>query len=358
LVINLDPYASWIATRWLAPLAERAEYRQLVRRGRVLARKNGVRGLTVGRGLIAAQVTTEGGSPAKVTIRMGSVEEPIWNEAVRSIAGEAALAADLLQGRLTERLAAVFEELGHDLFPYDLRDTMNFCNQCDGLCVHIVAVHYDFVRLLDADPLALLEFRGHDRQIITQMVRAARQGGAREASAPAGEEGAPPPPEDGDGTVRFEPGEALVDGFWERGVVPHLAFRVERVELAVDDSLPVVRALGPGPGEVEPDAVASALVPLMRTGRRRIDAILERAETDSGGEKMTKAPDPVQADGLDDLLVAAAHQHGSLTSGVVAKALGIKPREARVYLQWLVEEGRLSVVGRARSTRYLPVNAD
>lgn len=63
-----------------------------------------------------------------------------------------------------------------------------------------------------------------------------------------------------------------------------------------------------------------------------------------------------EAGTLDHVLVEAAALHGWLTSSQVAKAMQIPQLRAREYLRWLVEEGRLRVKGRARSTRYFPVD--
>lgn len=61
-----------------------------------------------------------------------------------------------------------------------------------------------------------------------------------------------------------------------------------------------------------------------------------------------------EGESLDDLLVAAAEQHGELSAAQVADAIGVTTRKARQYLRWLVEEGRLKTVGRTKATRYLP----
>lgn len=337
---------SWLEKRWLAPILEANELRLAVRRGKVVARKGWVNNIKVRPGLITAQVTRDSGASCDVSVRMEAIDET-WDAVVERLANEAALAADLLGGRVTERLAVVFEEEGHDLFPFDLRDVKNFCSghPDDPNCIDAIAVHFDFAKLINAHPMTLFEFRGRAQAALIEEMRELRQSDAADPVA-SGEPSA--------STV--EPAKAILDGYWERGVVPHLAFRVERTHLSETDALPVVRALGPGPGETPPEDVVRVLAPLMRTARRRMDAIHDRAESDA--VEMQEAPDPIAAESLDDLLVAAAHQHGSLTSGFVAKALGIDPREARQYLKWLVDEGRLAVIGRARGTKYLPVGAE
>jgi uncharacterized Zn finger protein len=343
--VTTDEY-SWIEKRWLSPILEANELRLSVRRGKVIARKGWVRKLSVRPGLITGQVTSDTGASCEVSVRMEAIDET-WDAVIERLANEAALAADLLGGRVTERLAFVFEEEGHDLFPFDLRDVKNFCSghPDDPNCIDAIAVHFDFARLINGHPMTLFEFRGRSQAELVESMRELRQSDDAETN--------------GDGEPAqssVEGAKALLDGYWERGVVPHLAFRVERTRLSETDALPVVRALGPGPGETPPEEVVRVLAPLMRTARKRMDAIHDRAESDA--VEMQEAPDPIAAESLDDLLVAAAHQHGSLTSGFVANALGIDPREARQYLKWLVEEGRLAVVGRARGTKYLPVGAE
>lgn len=62
--------------------------------------------------------------------------------------------------------------------------------------------------------------------------------------------------------------------------------------------------------------------------------------------------------GLDEVLVAAAKKHGFLQTTPVARALGVRRLKALKYLKWLVEEGRLKVVGEYKQRRYLPIEED
>lgn len=337
---------TWLERRWLSPLLESSEHRLSVRRGRVVARKGWVKRLKVGPGLISASVSTDSGGVHEVTVRMDVIDE-VWDRAADRIANEGALAADVLGGRITPNVASVFEEEGNDLFPFDLFDLKNFClgHPDDPVCIDAIAVHFEFARLVTAHPMTLFEFRGRTQAALIEEVRQRRSGGDVTPADDAGAAAA---------SAGVEATDALLEGFWERGVVPHLAFRVERARLSEADALPVVRALGPGPSEIPPEDVVRVLAPLMRTARKRMDAIHERAESEP---MEMQAPDPMAAQSLDDILVAAAHQHGSLSSGFVANALGIEPREARQYLKWLVEEGRLLVRGRARGTKYYPIDA-
>src|SRR5690606_34121909 len=151
-----------------------------------------------------------------VSVRMKIVGESVWQQVVARIAAEAALAADLLQGHVTDRLATVFEEEGYELFPFDLSDQSNFCNCREDarVCTHAIATHFAFVSLMVADPTGLLEFRGRSRAQLVNEVRASRKSGSGEVPAVSADD------EPETEAAGLEPAEALLDGFWERAVIP------------------------------------------------------------------------------------------------------------------------------------------
>jgi len=349
---------TWILDRWIAPVLDLPELRHQVRRGKILARKGWVQDLSIRPGLLTAEVTSDSGESHSVKVRMDVIDGPTWLVVVEAISDEAALLADLLRGRLSERLAEIFEEAGHDLFPFDLRDVSNYCSCREDavVCTGAVATHIHFAEVIQADPMKLLHYRGKEKEWLVDEVRGKR-GGVLQSSARAPTTGAHARP----GAARDEAfekaGEALRDGFWQRGETPNLSFSIDAEELASNDVLPVVRALGPGPGNTSPEEVIAALAPLVRTGRLRVEQILDRADAESD----VPLPDEVEAlpqpESLDEMVVAAAHKKGQLTTGSLAKALGLSVREARELLQELVAAGRLKVVGKARGTRYLPPGA-
>lgn len=360
---------AWIYDRWTAPLYDMAELRQQVRRGKILARKGNVRDLQIRAGLLSAEVISDSGESHAVKIRMDIIDQPTWVSVVEAISGEAALAADLIRGRLSERLAEIFEEAGHDLFPFDLRDVSSYCSCREDakVCTGAVATHLHFAEVIQADPMKLLAFRGRDKAWLEDEVRERRGGAAVVSPNQAGKSGKPGKPvkngKPGKGETKSDANESLVpasslkDGFWERGAVPAIAFMLEHAHYEAEESFPVVRALGPGPGDLSPSELADALTPLLRISRHRIEHILDRAEHESEAP-----PPPVEAvpetEPLDELLIAAARRQGQLTTGMVAQALGVSAREAREYLQYLVTAGKLKVVGKARGTRYLPLEID
>lgn len=351
---------AWIYDRWTAPLYDLAELRQQVRRGKVLARKGNVRDLQIRSGLLSAEVMSEAGESHAVKIRMDIIDQPTWVAVVDAISDEAALAADLIRGRLSERLAEIFEEAGHDLFPFDLRDVSSYCSCREDakVCTGAVATHLHFAEVIQADPMKLLAFRGRDKGWLEDEVRE-RRGGPATASVQKTVKGGKVG-KNHKGEAKHEVSEALAptsslkDGFWQAGPVPNIVFMLEQAPYEAEESFPVVRALGPGPGDLAPAELAEALTPLLRISRLRIEHILDRAEHESD------APPPAvetlpEAEPLDDLLIAAAKRQGQLTTGMVSQALGVSAREAREYLQYLVSTGKLKVVGKARGTRYLPL---
>jgi len=349
---------TWILDRWLAPVLDLPELRHQVRRGKILARKGWVRDLTIRAGLLTAEVTTDSGESHSVKIRMDVIDGPTWVAVVEAISDEAALLADLLRGRLSERLAEIFEEAGHDLFPFDLRDVSNYCSCREDavVCTGAVATHIHFAEVIQADPMKLLHFRGKEKEWLVDEVRGKR-GGVLQTATRTPTTGAKERPQVMRDEAFERASDALREGFWQRDELPALQFSIDAGELGQGDVLPVVRALGPGPGNASPDEVIAALSPLLRTGRLRVEQILNRVETESD----SPMPDEVEAlpppEAIDEVVVKAAIKKGQLTTGFVAQALGLTAREARELLQELVSAGRLKVVGKARGTRYLPPDA-
>jgi uncharacterized Zn finger protein len=331
----------WLPERWLAPITEASELRTQLRKGRVLARKGCVGDLEVRPGLVTAIVKSEGGGGASVKIRQPPIADAWWDDALDRLAQQAGHAAALLAGRMSRATLSVFEDVGIDLFPFDLRDLANFCSCLEQttVCTHAAATHLVLADAMAADPFVLFEFRGRPKEQLLDGLRARRSG-------PAG----PTVEEPEAAREDTEDGSALLDGYFDRGPLPAIAFHFQPGNgEPQDDGLAVIRALGPGPSAVPPEAVALVLAPLVRIARQRVERLTEQvADVDTSGR------DPGAAGGLDDLLVAAARQAGHLTSSGVAELLHIPQQEARRYLQWLVQEGRLLQVGRARGTRYEP----
>ena len=332
--------AVWWAQRWQDCVLEAREFRVTTRKGRVLARRGRVRGIEVCSGLVTAQVDTDDGESHSVRLRQRPLDESTWDGVVQRLAAEASHAAWLLSGKLTEPMVDAFEAEGAEVFPLDHHDLTYWCACGDdaALCVHAVALHFALAEAIAHDPFVLMEFRGRGRDVLMSGLSDHRPVVLEEV------------PEETDGEEEREAPVSLSKKYWKAGVLPHLAF-VMRVDAVRDvDTLPVVRALGVGPSETSADVIADTLTPVIRVACERLLKSVDRAVDD----QPLAAPARPEAESMDEVLVAAAHQHGALTTSLVAGALGISNTEARRYLQWLVAEGRLEVVGRARGTKYVP----
>jgi uncharacterized Zn finger protein len=340
-----DESGIWVSERWLDCVLESRELRVKVRKGKVIAKRGRVGDIRVRPGLATATVSEDSGALHNVRVRQAPFGDDVWEDIVERLQEEVAHTAVLMTGRITSEMMDLFEASGAELFPFDVQDLTYFCTCSDmgTMCDHAAAMHFALADAIGADPFVLLEFRGRTRGWLTEQLKSASTHDLLAQGLDA--------PSEPDAT---EDVQELARTYWEAGVLPHLAFRMGQRELEGDETLPVVRALGPGPGETEADIIAEVLTPIIVIGQRQLVDIVDRyvdAEPGSGD-----TPDPTVATSMDDVLVAAAYQHGSLTTTFVSDALGVSQSEARRYLRWLVEEGRLVQVGRARGTRYVPTD--
>ncbi len=330
----------WWSQRWLDCVLEARELRIAVRKGRVLARRGRVKRIEIRPGLVTAQVETDDGGSHSVRLRQRPLDQATWDGVVKSLAEEASHAAWLLAGKLTEPMVDAFEAEGAEVFPLDLHDLTYWCACGDdsAMCVHAVAVHFALAEAIAHDPFVLMEFRGRGRERLMEGLSGHRPTVVEEVS------------DELEVDDEREAVTSLSKKYWKAGVLPHLAFVMRVDEVRDGDSLPVVRALGAGPSDTGADVIADTLTPIVRVACERLLKSVDRAV--DAQLPVTEAKG--DAESMEEMLVSAAHQHGALTTSLVAGALGISNTEARRHLQWLVQEGRLEVVGRARGTKYIP----
>ncbi|MGB0588587.1 MAG: FaeA/PapI family transcriptional regulator [Myxococcota bacterium] len=334
--------AVWWSQRWMDCVLDARELRIAVRKGRVLARRGRVKAIEVVSGLVTGQVDTDAGGSHSVRLRQRPLDETTWDGVVQSLASEASHAAWLLAGKLTEPMVDAFEAEGAEVFPLDLHDLTYWCACGDdaAMCVHAVAMHFALAEAIAHDPFVLMEFRGRGRERLMEGLSDHRPVVVEE------------PVEVIEVEDEREAPVSLSKKYWKSGVLPHLAFVMRMDEVRDGDTLPVVRALGVGPSDTSADVIADTLTPVVRVACERLLKSVDRVIE---AQPVTAKAAP-EAESMDEVLVAAAHQHGALTTSLVAGALGISNTEARRYLQWLVQEGRLEVVGRARGTKYIPTD--
>ena len=324
--------------RWNDVLLECREFRTKVRRGRVLARRRRVEGLAIRPGLVTATVEDDSGNSFSVRLRLSIFDPDVWNDVVNRLQGDASHLARLVTGRIDDDMMEAFDASGAELFPYDISDVSYYCTCFDqaAVCIHSVAAHVALADAMEADPFVLMELRGRDRDWLLQAT----------AADLTGEKGSSPQADE-----TSEPATALKDSYWSAGPLPHLAFRSWADTTEEQEGLPVVRALGPGPVDTPPEAIADVLSPLIRVAYQRLDGWMEQVpEPEEDEEERTRS----RAPSLSEVLMATAHQQGFLTSAGVADSLALSVREARRHLQWRVDAGRLTVGGKTRGTRYLP----
>ena len=326
--------------RWNDVLLECRELRTKVRRGRVLARRRRVQGMAIRPGLVTATVEDDSGNSFSVRLRIAILDPDVWDDVAERLQGDPGHRARLVTGRVDDNMMEAFDASGAELFPYDIGDVSYYCTCFDqgAVCIHSVAAHVALADAMEADPFVLLELRGRDRDWLLQAT----------AADITGDKGAT---DQADETS--EPASEIKDTYWTAGPIPHLAIRSWEDNVEDEKGLPVVRALGPGPVDTSPEVIADVLSPLFRVAYQRLDGWMDQVpEPEQEVVAKTRSRSP----SLSEVLMETAHQQGFLTSAGVADSLALSVREARRHLQWLVDEGRLTVVGRTRGTRYLPTD--
>jgi uncharacterized Zn finger protein len=210
----------WWSQRFLAVLDSYGMAGRL-QRGRSYARRGQVIEFTLGPGLVRARV--QGSRPRAYAVSIGvrPLSDAQW-DAVQARLGTAAVyRARLLAGEMPAEIEQVFADCGTPLFPQASRDLEMDCNCPDwGVpCKHLAAVCYVLAEAFDADPFAMLAWRGRERD---QLLAALRGNRADPAGALAG------PPEAGPGAspalrVLADVTGSLAEpaaGFWSPGLSP------------------------------------------------------------------------------------------------------------------------------------------
>lgn len=225
-------------------------------RGRTYARKGQVVTLEVEPGAIRAEV--QGSRPGLYDVVLGvaPVSPAKWGELEAALAGRAAYAATLLDGRLPHEIEDVARDCGIALLPKTSRDLLVDCTCPDAasLCKHIAAVCYLAAEAFDDDPFLLLLWRGRTREDLLAGLRRHRSG--------SGSRRQPDPRRRKRRTARPDPApEAAVpaESFWEAG--PGLdGIRVRPAAARVADA--VLSERGPTGLRVGPLDVEDVLGPM------------------------------------------------------------------------------------------------
>jgi uncharacterized Zn finger protein len=198
----------WWSRRFIAVLDSYGMSSRL-QRGRSYARRGQVLEFALAPGTVTARVQGSRPSPYAVSIKVRPLTPAQWAEVESRLAAQALFRARLLAGEMPAEIEEVFASCGTPLFPEAARDLDMSCNCPDwGMpCKHLAAVCYVLAEEFDADPFAMLAWRGRDRDTLLAALRGKAPAGAGPAGAGpagaspagAGQAGAGPGPSGGQG---------------------------------------------------------------------------------------------------------------------------------------------------------------
>jgi uncharacterized Zn finger protein len=152
-------------------------------RGRNYARAGQVLALDISPGYVTARVQGSRPKPYQVRIQVLPLTTPQWRRVEQALAGQALFRARLLAGEMPQEIEGVFADCGTPLFPRSQHDLEMSCSCPDwGVpCKHLAAVCYVLAETFDADPFAMLAWRGRGRDDLLAALRRLR---AAEPAAP------------------------------------------------------------------------------------------------------------------------------------------------------------------------------
>lgn len=162
---------SWWARRWIQVL-ESFHLGARLTRGRSYARQGQVLAIDVGEGVVKAQVQGSRPTPYRVTIKVKTLSEPEWEKVARNLTVQAALASELLAGRMPEDIEGVFKAAGVSLFPARSHDLQTDCSCPDwsNPCKHVAAVYYLLAEEFDRAPFLIFKLRGMTREGLVDLM--------------------------------------------------------------------------------------------------------------------------------------------------------------------------------------------
>jgi uncharacterized Zn finger protein len=142
-------------------------------RGRTYARSGQVLSLDVGTGHVTALVQGSRVKPYTVKLTVDPLTTRQWQRVEEALAARAVFRARLLAGEMPAEIEQVFADCGTPLFPKSARDLTMTCSCPDWEvpCKHLAAVCYVLAEAFDADPSAMLAWRGKGRTDLLAALR-------------------------------------------------------------------------------------------------------------------------------------------------------------------------------------------
>jgi uncharacterized Zn finger protein len=203
--------AQWWSRRFIEVLESYGMSGRLAR-GRNYARQGQVIGFDLSPGKVTAKVQGSRARPYSVRLGVRKLTGAQWRAVQDRLAAQALFRAKLLAGEMPAEIEEVFLDCGTPLFPETAADLDMDCSCPDwGVpCKHVAAVCYVLAEAFDADPFAMLAWRGRSREELLGSLRLV-------APVPAASAGEPAPARLG------PPGEPLAEcaeRFWDAGLSP------------------------------------------------------------------------------------------------------------------------------------------
>ncbi len=177
---------SWWSRRFLEVLESFALGTRLTR-GRSYARAGQVLRLDVAPGVVTAVVQGSRPRPYDVRVTLPAFPPALWARVERELAAQAFFSARLLAGDLPAELEELFAAVGAPLFPAGVAELGQRCSCPDAAvpCKHLAATFYLLAEAFDADPFALLHWRGRGRAELLDRLRVLRGTAAATPVAPS-----------------------------------------------------------------------------------------------------------------------------------------------------------------------------
>lgn len=296
-----------IGERWLTAVGPQRQRRR--DRGRSLARKGAVEGLSVEPGRASGRVRHGRGRPARTHLGIPTFPEGQWQGLIREMVDEVRYTAALMEGALPDELVELAHEQGLDLIP-ERQDVSAECSclDPDQPCLHVAALHGAVADALRDDPSLLLRLRGREREWLLDRLRELRGEG--------------PPPETGVLEGVDDPFTASAD---LEEIVVHPA--------PVEDPAMLFQHLGEPPG-VEDTEPFTRLI----------------ARTAGTAWRLASGAGSQVAD--EEILLAELRAQRFGTASSVADGLGWDEASTRRMLDRLFEEGDVLRTGAGESARY------
>jgi uncharacterized Zn finger protein len=164
--------STWWSQRFIATLESFGHGARLTR-GRSYARSGQVLSVTVRPGQVRADVQGSRRQPYQVALTLPEFGRSEWRRLTSALAAQAGHAAALLSGHMPADIDEVCAGAGLSLFPTATQlGTECTCPDWGNPCKHAAAVCYILAERFDADPFAMLAWRGMDREPLLAAIRA------------------------------------------------------------------------------------------------------------------------------------------------------------------------------------------